>query len=80
MRTFRGNDLDRLAILQRGTQWHQLAVYLPGDTGIPDVGVYGIGEVDHGSAMRKFHDVTHRGEHVRRVWKQIDLYVLEKLQ
>ena len=74
-----GNDLDRLAVLQLRSQWHEMSIDLCGHAAISDGGMYRISEVDRGRALGQRHDVAGRRKHINLVGKQVYLDAFEKL-
>ena len=73
------DDLDALAVVQLGSEGHQLVVDLDRDAAVADVGVHGVGEINRGRAARQRQDLAFRREHVDRVGEEVDLQVFEKL-
>ena len=54
-------------------------IHLGGDAAVADVGVHGVGEVDHGGAARQAQDLALGREHVDLVGEQVDLDALEEV-
>ena len=73
-----GDDLDLVAIAERGTQRHEPAIDLGADAGVADLGMHRIGKIDGGSAARQRDQVAFRGKGKDLVLKHLELGVLEK--
>ena len=73
-----GNHLDLIAVLQLGTQGHQLVVDARSHTTVANVGVHHIGEIHRRRPARQLHDLALGREHIDLVGKKIDLHVLEE--
>src|SRR5581483_867999 len=58
------HDLNHVAIAQRGTQRHNATVHLGADTGIADIGVNGVSEIDRRGFARQYEDFAARRESV----------------
>ena len=73
-----GHDLDLVAVLQLVAQRQQPAVHLGADTGIADLAVHGIGEIDRRRAARQLHQQPLRREAEHLVVVQFELGVLQE--
>ena len=75
----RGQHLDLVAVLQFGRQRRELAVDLAADRAVADIGMHGIGEVDHIGLARQRDQLALRREAEHLVVEQFELGMLEKL-
>ena len=73
-----GEDLARVAAVQRGTERHEPSVDLGADAVVPDLGVHRVGEVDAGRADRQRDDPPLRREHEDLVLFEVGLQVLHE--
>ena len=75
----RGNNLDQIAIAQFGAQRRQILVDAGRRTVMADVGVHGVGEIDHRRPARQGHDLAFGREDIDLVGEEVDLDVFEEL-
>ncbi len=75
----RGQYLDLVAVLQFGRQGCEFAVDLAPDRAVADVGMHGIGKVDHIGLTRQRDQFALRGKAEHLVVEQLQLGVLQKL-
>ena len=76
--TLGGDDLDRLTVAKRRTQWHQSSIDLGCNAMIADVGVYAVREIHCGGVTRQTPDLAARREDVDLVREQVDLDALHE--
>src|SRR6266542_2701862 len=74
-----GEDLDRLAVLERVLQRHQPLVDARAHAAVADLGVHGVGEVDRGRARRELEDVALGGEDEHFVDVEVGLEVVDEV-
>src|SRR6266511_1761800 len=74
-----GEDLDRLAVLERVLQRHQPLVDARAHAAVADLGVHGVGEVDRGRARRELEDVALGGEDEHLVDVEVGLEVVDEV-
>src|SRR6266581_3255332 len=74
-----GEDLDRLAVLERVLQRHQPLVDARAHAAVADLGVHGVGEVDRGRARRELEDVPLGGEDEHLVDVEVGLEVVDEV-
>src|SRR5215207_7177331 len=74
LRVGRGENLDHVAVLNRGAQRHHAPADARARAGVADLGVDHEGEVDGGGAARELDDLAHRreGVHVLRVEVELE--------
>src|SRR5690606_27931464 len=70
-RLLAGEDLDAVAADRLVVERHDAAVDLGAAAAVADLGVHGVGEVEHGGATRQVDDFAARGDHVDAVLDQL---------
>src|SRR5258706_1814233 len=66
------------AVLELGSERHELVVDFRRGATVADVGVHRVGKIHRGRAARHRHDLALGGEHVDLVRKEVDLDVLQE--
>ncbi len=74
-----GEDLDRVAVVERALQRHQAAVDPGPDGAVAHLGVNRVGEVHRGGALRKRDDLAARGEDVHLGGTEVEPERLKEL-
>ena len=73
-----GNDVDRIATRQLGLQRHRIAIDFGGYRLVAHVGVDGVRKINGRGSAGQRHDLALGRKDIDRVWKQVDLDVLDE--